>query len=127
MILVAAMKPRHAAVLVLVGWYLTLSVNPMGGCLGCNMRQTGPAIIDVWGVYPDASVCQRVQKKLMARFAENQKHPKSEYLVLWSPRCDPSDDQMFKRLQPKFLSLSEKNAIVTTGAASYPSGSVRPN
>ena len=113
------MTPRHAAALALVGWYLTVYGITLGGCLGCETRRTtGPAIVDVWGVYPNATDCQRVQKKLMTRLGENQKHPKSEYLVLWGARCDPSDDQMFKAkgLQLKSLSPAEKNAIITTGA-----------
>jgi hypothetical protein len=104
------MNLRHAAALALVGWYLTVSVNPMGGCLGCI--HCSPS--SVWGVYPDASVCRRVQKKLEARFVENQKHPKSKWQQFSGTRCDSSDDQMFKA-KLKFLSSSEKTAILTTG------------
>jgi hypothetical protein len=106
-------KPRHAAALALVGWYLTVAGNPMGGCIGCI--HSSPA--SVWGVYPDASVCRRVQKKLETRFVENQKHPKSKWQQFLGTRCDSSDDQMFKAKgsQLKFLSSSEKTVILTTG------------
>jgi hypothetical protein len=111
------MKSRHAAALALVGWYLTVYGVNVERCLGCS-PPPGPAISDVWGVYHDASHCHRVQKKLMTRLVENQRHPKSEYLVHWGIRCDPSDEQTFKAkgLQLKFLSPSEKSAIIATGA-----------
>src|SRR5258705_10022067 len=105
------MKLRHAAALALVGWYLTVHSNPMGGCIGCEPRRTtDPTVIDVWGIYPNASDCQRVQKKLTAIFVENEKHPTTEYQVYQGTRCDASDDQMFKTKgsQLKFLSPSEK-------------------
>jgi hypothetical protein len=86
------MKPRHAAALVLVVWYLTVYVNPMGGCIGCNTAQRGPVVIDAWGAYPNASDCQRVQKKLLATFVENEKNPKTEYQVYQGTRCAASDD-----------------------------------
>jgi hypothetical protein len=111
------MKLRHAA--ALVRWYLTVHSNPMGGCLGCNARQTGPAIIDVWGAYSNASDCAVEQKQITAIFAENERYPKTEYQVHWGTRCDASDDQMFKTKgsQLKFLSPTEKNSIIKTGIA----------
>jgi len=110
---VRTMKSRHAAALVLVGWYLTVFVDPLGGCIGCI--HSSPA--GVWGNYADASVCRRVQNKLTTRFVENQKHPKSKWQQILGSRCDSSDDQTFKAkgLQLKFLSPSEKTAILTTG------------
>jgi hypothetical protein len=103
----------HVAALALVGWYLIVGPNPMGGCIGCEHSSPGW----VWGVYPNASDCQRVQKKLKATFVENQKHPKSKWHEILGSGCDSSDDPMFKAkgLQLKFLSPSEKNAIITTG------------
>jgi hypothetical protein len=111
------MKLRHAAALALVGWYLTVYVNPMGGCIGCEKRQTGPATIDVWGVYANASDCAVEQKKITTVFAENEKHPKTEYQVYRGTRCEASNDQVFKTKgsQLKFLSPSEKNDIIKTG------------
>jgi hypothetical protein len=107
------MKAHHAAALALVVWYLTVYVDPMGGCIGC----THPDPAGVWGVYPNASDCQRVQKKLTAMFVENKKHPKTEYQVYQGTRCDVSDDQKFntKGLGLKLLSPSEKTAIIKTG------------
>lgn len=85
----------------------------MGGCIGC----VHSSLADVWGIYPTAPDCQRVQKDLTARFVENQKHPKSKWQQFLGSRCDSSDDQMFKAkgLQFKFLSPSEETAILTTG------------
>lgn len=109
-----ALTPRHAAALALVVWYLTAFVDPMGGCIGCTQS---PQPGGVWGIYSNTSVCLRVQKKLMALLAENQKHPKSKWQVTMRISCDSSDDQMFqaKGLQPKFLSPAEKNAIIKIG------------
>ena len=108
---------RHAAALALVVWYLTVHVNPMGGCLGCNQR--GPEIVDVWGVYPNATDCDRVQKKLTARFVENTKHPAKEYQyqVYEGTNCNASDEPRFpgKGAQLKFLSPSEKTVILKIG------------
>jgi hypothetical protein len=110
-----SMNLRHAAALALVGWYLIVGPNPMGGCIGCTHSSPGW----VWGVYSNASDCQRVQKKLTAMFVENQKHPESKWQEILGSGCDSSDDPMFKAkgLQLKFLSPSEKNAIITTGVS----------
>jgi hypothetical protein len=113
------MRFRHAAALVLVVWYLTVPSIEMGHCLGCNPGPAGPEIVDVWGVYPNATDCDRVQKKLAARFVENRKHPAKEYQyqIYRGTSCNASDEPMFpkKGSQFKFLSPSEKTVILKTG------------
>jgi len=115
------MKPRHAAALALVGWYLTVSVVPVGGCLGCERRPAGPVTVDVWAVYPNAADCEAARRKMMALFADNEKHPekyrKGEWVVTRGAGCDPTNDQMFKAkgVQLRFLSPSEKNEVLRTG------------
>ena len=48
---------------------------------------------------------------------ENQKHPQSKWQQFLGTRCDWSDDQIFKAKESKlkFLSSSEKTAILTIG------------
>jgi hypothetical protein len=112
------MNPRHTAALALVGWYLTVSVVPVGGCLGCERRPAGPVTVDVWAVYPNAADCEAAQRKMMALFADNEKHPekyrKGEWVVHQEASCGPTNDQMFKAkgVQLKFLSPLEKKQII---------------
>jgi hypothetical protein len=102
------MKPRHAAALALVGWYLIIYPE-----VECASWITCTTQFFVWETNKSLSDCNTETKKVEALLAEHAKRCRGQYIGQFGTMCLDTDDRRSKAPM-RFMTPSEKE---TAGCA----------